>query len=158
MDHPNANVNKLINEKEIYRLKKENLISAGRTLEYGLVNEDRKILKIFFGFQNGFGLNRECKKTDNIALYIKETLFGKDDNEAQFDETSVPNGSIPTIFPIFGEKWFKIGITLTESEMCAIIRSYQSFSRFFITDFSFKRLQAGSRILISGPSKYWYKY
>ena len=146
-------------EMGIYEIKKQNLISAGRSVHNALTAEDRKLLLTFFGYENGYGLNRAVKSQENLGVYIKETLFTATDNDLSGNEekkeiAGLEYGSIPTIFPVFGD-WFKNGYDLSESEQTAIIRSFQSFSRFFITDYSFKRLAPGTRIFLCGPSTYY---
>ena len=103
------------------------------------------------GYENGYNLKRSIKSKENASVYVSETLFQSESENEELKE-NISQGNLPTIFPIFEKgAWFRNGITFSDAEECAIIRSFQNFPRFFMADYCFKRFKPGSRIFLTGP-------
>ena len=136
--------------ENIYHLKRERLISDGKKIQFALDGQDQKLLRTFLGYENGFGLNRATKKKEEASIYVKETILNKTELE-KIENNKISDGSLPRIFPLFSGDWFKKGIDFSEEECCATIRSFQSFKRFYMCDYSYKRFKPGTRLFISGP-------
>ena len=155
-------VNEFRSEKEMENLflkKKNELICAGKSAFMSLDRDDRYLLRVFLGYENGLGLNRpHCKDKKTAPVYVRETLFDPDkllDGHEETIKTEIcertKHGKLETIFPIFQGKWFEEGMTFSDAEACACVRSFQAFNRSFMTDLSFKRLKPATRMFIAGP-------
>ena len=142
--------------EEYFEAKKQELICLSKSTSMALDKDDRFLLRVFLGYQNGLGLNRACKDPNNAPVYLKETLFDPD-KDVDMNETNresckqTAHGTMQTLFPIFQGKWFEQGISFSPSESCALVRSFQTFDRAYATDLCMKRMKPGTRIFICGP-------
>ena len=144
-----------------FEKKKQELICLGKSVNMALDKDDRFLLRVFLGYQNGLGLSRPCKDPDTAPVYLKETLFDPDKEDDLKIKTDIEpcertvHGKLQTLYPIFRGKWFEQGITFSHAESCALVRSFQTFDRVYATDLCMKRMKPGTRIFIAGPVSFF---
>ena len=147
-----------------FQKKKQELICLGKSVSMALDKDDRFLLRVFLGYENGLGLNRPCKNPESAPVYLKETLFDPDKEDVMKNKTDIKScertvhGKLQTVFPVFDGKWFEQGITFSPAESCALVRSFQTFDRVYATDLCMKRMRPGTRIFIAGPVSFFFLF
>ena len=110
---------------EVYAKRRNELVKDAQTKKFSLTAGDRRLLKVFLGYTNGFGIkHNKLKGYDNACLYVRETLLDasvEDENSENSEKEAGENkenarSPIPLVFEKYGKKWMSIGKSFTANE------------------------------------------
>ena len=157
------------------------LSDDGKTIRNALSAGDRYFLRLFFHYESHPDAERSTrqKSKDDCPAYLREIIFddentdgnneNDDDNNPSAnnhlrseDEKSLSriftgcysNNKTKSRWPLQAP-WFKLGEHFDELQQAGYVRTMQRLSRIYAPDISFKKLRFGTKILVTGPVRFF---